>query len=206
MPFTTPLPQLPCPRKKDGWALAGNHHFPGPGWSGEFRTRPTNLFDLAAKLHDLAFELNGLQVNLTGARSAILQSRKERADMMFRLMNRHAQVIGLWNFGSKLIFDGLDRKKFLADDGYVSVLHPTYLAQLSNPADYLMIPYSRLPGNQRPVVVTPRPASRATTQAFLAVETSHPDYSKEVPFDRQRPFQHWLQTEYQAVWSDLISL
>lgn len=40
---------------EDGWAFAGDMNYPGPGWSGTFRTRPTTKFDLVAKIHDLHY-------------------------------------------------------------------------------------------------------------------------------------------------------
>ncbi|RVT85748.1 hypothetical protein DXV76_08350 [Rhodobacteraceae bacterium CCMM004] len=63
---TVPLPPgFPAPSETYGMAAPG-YSFPGPGWTGPFRTRPSNDFDLGGKLHDLLYCVNG--VDLENAR------------------------------------------------------------------------------------------------------------------------------------------
>jgi hypothetical protein len=52
------------PKDREGFALLGDTNFAGPGFAtyATFKTRPQNTWDLAAKLHDLTYQLNNLSV------------------------------------------------------------------------------------------------------------------------------------------------
>lgn len=53
------------PTDHEGWALLGDTNYAGPGFAtyATFRTRPQNKWDLAAKMHDLNYKMNGLEVD-----------------------------------------------------------------------------------------------------------------------------------------------
>lgn len=125
--------------KTTGTATYGN--FVGPGSGAWWFTRPVDLFDLAAKLHDFAYELNGLRVRLNARRPAAFWSRKAKADMIFKgLTDPIRDGFGLggrfqrWVAG--LIF-ALNNRLYLQGDHFINPLRYT-------PQDWLLLPYKSL--------------------------------------------------------------
>jgi hypothetical protein len=203
---------LPLPWKQDGVAVDGN--FAGPGWNGEFRTRPKDDHDLAAKLHDAAYELNELNVMFTTSADAARrrgkekQSRKAKADKMYRAMTNLAQEKGysqryLVDLVARAIFDGVADKEYDHDDGYVNVLHPEWLSQLANPDCYLMIPYSALKDGPRLPKREPSMVKRGQQATVLPAEE---DYLAAATEDSNPGFIAWIRNRYDDVWNDLQNL
>lgn len=172
----------------DGWALPGVN-FAGPGYRGTFMMRPRDMFDLASKLHDLAFQLNALQVYFKPKKGSKLrepkaQSRKAKADYVFREMNKHAGVSGFYWWSSRQIFDGENRKEFLAGDGYLNPLVlPHVWTKLCNPAVTLMIPFDHLPKDQRP--------------------SGSRKYYTKVAYDTNPGFARFFRKHFGAIWGKL---
>lgn len=138
-------------KEKEGRAAPGVN-FAGPGFRHTFAMRPADLFDFAGKIHDLAYQMNG--VNLMGG-DPKHRSRRAKADYIFRQMNAHAGVSGagsgVYNRIAGVFFNGGDRTEFLAGDGFVNPLtNAPVMDKLNNPTKYLMIPHSVLPAGQRP--------------------------------------------------------
>jgi hypothetical protein len=208
---------MPGRNATDGWAFAGDVNFAGPGWSGVFRTRPRNFFDLASKIHDLHYCLHDLSIVERGkdnlpfvksAMTAVKRSHMAKSDYLFRLMNglkgTQAFSTRLLNAGSGAIFYG--NENFLKNDGFVNALAtPEVINRLNNPSDYLMIPYESLPAGQQPTNTFRRSwwnprglASRNGTEAnYLGTPQA---------IDVTPGFKAWFQQEYSAILGQLMAV
>ena len=206
--------QWPSSSETDGWAFLGNMNFPGPGWSGSFRIRPTTQFDLAAKIHDLHYALNGLSFsakqNITGrfnpqkahgsatGKSAEL-SRKAKSDYIFKMMNKVHWEGGRWsgtlNFLSRQVFYD-DPQYFCRGDDFANFLLQPESWQLNDPEFLLMIPYSQLkfkPTKSLTQSISfPIGGSKGgDSSRTLTKEIMVPDYYSETSEDRMPGFIMW---------------
>lgn len=158
--------------KVRAFAFPGETNFAGPNWSRSitYRMRPQNDFDLAAKLHDLCYILNDIDVapvttaawqgfkksgTLTGATLAasefrhetmgpVANSRAAKADELFRLIvdasPRRTNKVVDW--ASKLLFVQKGQFDLRPDDGFINPLvDEGWRAYLNQPGNILMIPF-----------------------------------------------------------------
>ena len=225
----------PTNNEEDGWAFLGNMNFPGPGWSGTFKTRPTTLFDLAAKIHDLHYTLNGSEFGLifrNGLGHILPQwsrlhfrtkspslSRQAKADYIFRKMNEAKWDAGRWsgtlNYLSRRVFFD-DPKYFCKGDGFINFLEAEKASELNDPSEFLMIPYSQL--STQPVIeetyiyrrhhgpVFSKGAVGGGSQTKEIRTRTIPDYSSIVPEDYTPGFFAWAEKTYGNTWSRIRSI
>lgn len=215
------LKGMPDPEKvpDEGWAFLGDTNFAGKGWkkNATFRIRPRNYFDLAAKLHDLHYELNGIEFSPVPQKE-MAESRQVKADRIFAIMNRHMkprdQSTRTLNALSKTVFKGDFVDRMRKGDGFVNALiEPKVMVRLCNPALYLMIPYDALPADERSVTVRVRKrtgAPRGTVHSLpgAAAGAIQIDewYYKSVPYDHSPGLWSWLKDTYRGVWGRLIGI
>ena len=141
---------IPEPDWKEPQAMLFN--WAGPGWDGPAKTRPVNLFDFAAKLHDFAYEANGLSFKLRKKPDCkYTRSRMAKADFIFRRMTQNCRFdgvgveIGEWFAGQ--LFQGRDpATEFVSGDGFHNVLRDN---RLNNPENYLVLPFRALTASER---------------------------------------------------------
>ncbi len=152
-------------------AFPGATNFAGPNWSRSvtYRMRPQNDFDLAAKLHDLCYILNDIDVmpvveqvwkgikkskSLSGGLEAGREYRRQmnpfdsskaaKADQVFRLIVESSphKTNSITNWGSKKLFIKSGEIPYRADDGFINPLvDPGWRDYLNNPGNILMIPF-----------------------------------------------------------------
>ncbi|MCC5844082.1 MAG: hypothetical protein JJU05_07515 [Verrucomicrobia bacterium] len=122
-----------------GTAWIGN--FAGPGASVAFFARPACLFDLIAKIHDFAYEINGLTFD-GRSRPEAVWSRLAKADWIFQKMLDSTGSTGLhmWlaDRFSECLFRA-DPALFRSGDGFINpikampkhwlMIAPQYLAE-----------------------------------------------------------------------------
>ena len=204
-------------------------NFPGKGWSGEFRTRPTTMFDLAAKIHDLHYLINAIEfgsfANTVGhvapqwshgqlrGKSAEL-SRKAKSDYIFTMMNKLHWEGGFWsgtlNFLSRRVFYD-DPKYFCKGDDFANFLLEPEAWQLDDPEQFLMIPYSKLatqPKRNRVRTTThsvggAKGVGRTITRSVVEVVA---DYLAEAPEDRNPGFRAWMQCQMSDIYNRVIHI
>lgn len=170
-----------------GILISPTYNFPGVGFRGMFRMRPRTKYDLHAKIHDLTFKVNGLSIDLSlrkkaDVRSPLAQSRKAKADFIFRRLNTFS---GDWSTAS-LFFDGDSAKEFVAGDGFINpITFPTIYTKLCNPRYSLTIPLNCLPENET---------------KNLSKEKK---YYTAVNYDYKVGFDKWLKGNYAQVWAIL---
>lgn len=183
--------------ERDGRALPGDFNFPGPGFRGEFYWRPRNLFDLAAKFHDLHYQLNGINVEFSlrsgkKIRGEVAQSRKAKADYIFRRTCEFCKVSGFWYWGSKQIFAGEDRREFVAGDGFLNaLLVPDVYKKLRDYRFTLMVPLTHV---------------AEWEENYLKGIKGDKKYSTPVPSDRDTNsggFHHWFTKNFKPIWGHL---
>ena len=141
---------LNAPWAEEGWALPGGGGFAGPGYAGRFGDRPVNVFGFNSKLHDGAYQYNGLSFSFGGEREPLIRSKMAKTDYICRKMNElssHGPVAWLWSQASKIVFYD-NPKYFCAGDDFTNVLP---LPNWDND-NHLMIPYFELPRDQRPYI------------------------------------------------------
>lgn len=197
---------LPDPNAEDPWAAPGVN-FAGPGWRGAFRMRPSSHFDLAAKLHDLAFVLNDLSIRFTTEdREQPSLSQKAKADRIFRIMTQFGRRIErgpdpaafLYRNAADSFFDGDDLSVFRSGDGFRNPLRePDTIAYLNDPSSSLTIPYTALTG-ARP--------TRQVRSARRGETRDEADYMTEVPMDRSPGFWAWFQQTYAPVLDQILEI
>jgi hypothetical protein len=146
----------------------------GPGAQGRWFTRPMDSFDVVSKLHDFAYEANGLRV-ADKARPEAYWSRKAKADAMFFLLadslrempsNMAATHVAV----ARDIFDH-SPLLFRQDDCFINPLR--YM-----PKDWLLVPYSTLPRDKKPSYRVPAPPSAGRNRAHAP--SWAPDYNQPV--------------------------
>lgn len=206
----TPRIGLPGPHQEDGWAAPGVN-FAGPGWRGEYRMRPTSLFDLAAKIHDLAFVLNDLEIEFDlDERPQPSLSLKAKADAIFRIMTDFSRGIEsgpdpaafLYRNLAGTFFDGDDPSVFRAGDGFRNpLIEPQTRAYLDDPARSLTIPYSMIPRGQRPTRELRLPPHRGESRTEQVA-----NYMQEVEIDRRPGFLSWFRQVYAPVYGQIMSI
>lgn len=199
------------PTDKEGSALPGAGHFPGAGFRYTFRTRPIHTFDLAAKIHDLACQMNGVSEypieifssrEKTDPKNVFELSRLAKLDRIFYLMNESVPPSGfpgLLNKLSKLKFrGGRDYlSKHLAYDTFRNpFLDFMALEAMQDPEVYLMIPYDALPKEQQYRCVIGTHDVRGKE-----VEIWGPDYWRTVPYDSTKGFVSWMKEMYKKHWN-----
>jgi hypothetical protein len=182
---------MPQPDAREGSALSG-YNFAGPGWNGPFRTRPTNAFDFASKIHDLCYCINGLSGGWMPISDPREKSRKAKADRIFRLLTsvHHGSDFfsGVLFPFSQATFLGKDESDFRRHDGFVNPLVDTGIrTRLAAPQSYLMIPYDALPA---------RP---------LLPNGDH-NFQAATPFDVTPGWYGWASRAYQPVWPQLLGI
>ena len=152
------FPHLPRPQLDlGGVAIEPGRNFPGKGWRGPYAQRPIDLIDLGGKLHDAAYDLNGVDLftNITGLRPLDMTvdtirkiSRKAKADRMYHLFTGNASYsVSRLVSNDLALFHGRDSNflsQYISDDGYVDILDTPYLKFLSNPNYSLTIPLKEL--------------------------------------------------------------
>jgi hypothetical protein len=201
---------LPGANETDGFAAPGMN-FSGPGWRGEFRMRPTTLFDFVSKIHDLTFVLNDVSIEFSvGTRAQPSLSLKAKADAMFRIMTDFSRGIERGSDPAAFIyrniagtfFDGDDRGVFRSGDGFRNpLLEPETLAFLGDPNSSLTIPYSFLPEGQRPTRQVRRSTGRGQTYMATVEE-----YMTAVPMDQQPGFWAWFRETYAPVLGQVLEI
>ncbi len=191
-------------------------NFPGAGWSGSFRTRPTTLFDMAAKIHDLHYELNDLLFGKSKVSSTIEKayeiSRKAKADYIFTMMNKFHWEGGRWsgtlNFLSRVVFYD-DPKYFCKGDDFANFLTEHDSSKINDPDYTLMIPYSQLSSEpirsfvrEYPIPATSHGGGKRTRR--MSIEFA--DYWTEVPEDRHPGFVTWMSQTMGDVYSRILKI
>lgn len=160
-----------------GLSLHGN--FAGPGGSGNWYTRPVHWYDLAAKLHDFAYEVNGLSFEESN-QPLVYWSRRAKADTIFRRMTdgykdenvlRRLKTLLVQNIGKYYLKDRDDL--FLSNDGFINPL-------VHIPDDWLMIPYEAL--HQKPPKIHEHRKRRSVKRgkrSYTSVKTNYWDPTEE---------------------------
>jgi hypothetical protein len=196
------IPGMPDPDRFEGAAFPG-HNFAGPGYYGPFRFRPRNVFDLAAKIHDLCYLLNDIDFSLGREKDSFTQSRKAKSDYLFRAIAEHNAARPLTSHVlealASVAFDGKSTSEFLKDDGFVNPLvEPSVLALLCDPHRYLMIPYDHLRGDQQKKETT---WETRITLGFLksSYRVYAGDWDLMVAYDREPGFMKWFQLHFRSV-------
>lgn len=211
--------RVPLPRPTDCEGLsAPGVNFAGPGWRGKFRTRPTTLFDLAAKIHDLAYHLNRVSFGAsivdgaldaaglpTNSETLRIKSRKAKADAIFRRMTTFSRTITsgfdvparLYGSLANMMFHGADDSQFKRGDGFRNpLLESEVMAFLNDPTKSLTIPYDQLPRYQRTI----RTEKRYSHLHGMPVSTViYPDYSMATRMDRNPGFRAWFERIYAPI-------
>ena len=222
------LGEWPDPNKTSGWAFLGEMNFPGRGWSGPFRTRPVTMFDLAAKIHDLHYEINAISFSYNnlipwnhhnflpwnwGDHNTDPEiSRKAKADYIFKKMNDLYWEGDVWsrtlNFLSHQVFFD-DPKFFCKGDGFVSFLNDFDSPDLGDPTKYLMIPYSQLsapPVKEETFIhsrgIGPTNGKTISPRRTIRERLSRkvPDYLAIAPEDIHPGFFRWGEQMYGETW------
>jgi len=217
-PFEVELPFEPQPLPEpsatsDGFIpVPGHENFAGGGYADIARTRPAGLFGLASKIHDFGYTCNDLFF-FRGPRYDKELSRFAKIDFIFAELNRK-----VWNefrapqrfsnWLSTIFFRG-NPKSFLAGDGFVNVLKNSLL---DNPDNYLMLPYSTLPPNQRRthpeqrVVEEVRVGGRVSVPRQVRV-VQVPSFNELVPLDRELSWRTWAAEKYSStLWEKLTEI
>lgn len=172
---------IPEPGWREGYAIP-TLNWAGAGWRDIGKTRPVNDFDFAAKLHDFAYEANGLAFDIKDAPGDPLErSRMAKADYIFRRMTDNCRlnglVVDLGELFAERFFLGEDKSDFRQDDEYRNVLGDP---RLDNPDDYLIIPFTALPRRDRwRLCRWPRRFWK------FWVPTESVDYNRTLPRDRR---------------------
>jgi hypothetical protein len=146
----------------------------GPGAQGRSFTRPMDRFDVVSKLHDFAYEANGLRV-ADKTRPEAYWSRKAKADAMFFLLADSLKELPS-NMAATHVAVGrniLDHSPLLfrQDDCFINPLR--YL-----PKDWLLVPYSTIPRDLKPSYRVPAPPSSGRNHANAPAWA--PDYNQPV--------------------------
>lgn len=179
-------------------AAFGRNNFAGPGWRDIAGARPTDLFDLASKLHDFMYEANGIKIAKL-ARDPREQSRKSKADYIFRVMIAEAGVIDELDdlylaAGARMIFHGRNRSQFRRDDGFVNIIHHP---ELSVDHGHLIVPLSQLPGEEARAIRTPR----------MGIWPTAHDYSATTDFDNEhKDWRSWARVRFIGCWDRVSSV
>lgn len=131
-------------RKVGGYSVYGN--WVGPGAQDLWFTRPTNVFDLAGKLHDFAYEVNGLSFR-DEKRPEMFWSRIAKADYLFFKLLEPFQPLpdslstSMQSY-ARTIFHPFP-KLFRRDDCFINPL-------IHLPKDWLCVPHQYLAPNEKP--------------------------------------------------------
>ncbi|WP_309380538.1 hypothetical protein [Cerasicoccus frondis] len=143
------------------------YNFVGPGAKSCWYARPSNPLDLASKLHDLAYEINGL-LFVGESRPEAAWSRLAKADYIFMRMIeriRHDQLDYAFIANIAECQFRADERYFRKGDRFINPIQAL-------PKDWLMIPYDRL--STRPSMrVKARRKKHKSTQQTIVV----PDYT-----------------------------
>ncbi|MCA9652815.1 MAG: hypothetical protein KC501_23050 [Myxococcales bacterium] len=201
---------LPASDATDGWAAPGVN-FAGPGWRGQFRTRPSSYFDLAAKIHDLCFVLNDLEIEFSlGTRPQPSLSQKAKADAIFRIMADFGRRLEpgadpaafIYRNIASSFFDGDDTSVFRANDGFRNPLvEPETRAYLNDPQRSLTIPYTAIARDGRPTRQV-----RVSTGRGGHRNVQREDYLTQVPMDDNPGFLEWFQQAYAPIYGQLVGI
>ncbi|TYC68278.1 hypothetical protein FMN63_11385 [Stappia sp. BW2] len=198
LPNGKPLPALPAPEATEGLA-APFMNFAGPGYRSNFRIRPQNLFDFAAKIHDMTYHINNLSFSESYENQPQKRSQRAKADKIFHIMNDAVKIkiiSSLYRGIAKAIFE--DEDKIIAEDGFINVLkQPEYIIKLSKPSEYLMIPFESLPTNQRRYTITEQMGK------YVTHKIKKPDYQTAVDYDFKPGFLSWASSIYGVVLSSV---
>lgn len=157
-----------------GRALYGN--FVGPGADAIYFARPTGMLDLIAKIHDFAYEINGLHYK-PRSQPAAFWSRLAKADWIFVQMleatGRDDLIYWFAKVFAECKFRG-DPELFRADDRFINPIQAL-------PKNWLMVPPDFLPEVPKVSVKGKKTGGRRTAivrpllDPYQATESDQPD-------------------------------
>ncbi|MEM6258553.1 MAG: hypothetical protein AAGI37_09605 [Planctomycetota bacterium] len=196
------LRMIPAPSWREGKPL-GSKNFAGAGWRATAGARPTDLFDLCAKVHDFGYEANGISfTSISQDRSE--RSRKSKCDYIFRQMAKSCGVVDdledvFLSLGARLAFLGRNSLLFRSGDGFVNVIGDE---RFSSSQGHRVIPFSELSAADR---------ERIELEPSDPNENGWPtrhDYTAELPIDRTHStwWGRWAQAKYARCWKRVTSL
>lgn len=162
-----------------GFSFAGN--FIGPGANVTYFARPNGLANLIAKIHDFAYEINGL--GFSGQkRPPAVWSRLAKADWIFVQMVEAAREVILGSLPIQLFAEIAFRAvpgAFRSGDGFINPIAAMPKDWLLTPPDYLLDPPELV--IQQPRVNRPgRTRSRAINDPYLETPQDEPDFWMEL--------------------------
>jgi hypothetical protein len=172
-----------------GRAFYGN--WVGNGGTFWWMSRPTNLFDLAGKFHDFAYEVNALTWQLAGQRMPeAFWSRKAKADFLFVAMTRGLarELDPEGRLFRRLADANFDDKPelFRRGDGFINPL-------VHLPGDWLTLPYSELANRPRPCRIERLQKAPGANIQIPVYETFYPS---EVPVPAE---------DREGLWRSLVA-